>query len=184
MTPTTPAEPTLRHAAIAAIERAVDAAIQAGALPPIDGGHAPATIEVERPANPEHGDLATNLALKLARPYRRAPLEIARAIAAELNREVESDPGATPIASASVAPPGFINLHLADAALDGVVARILAEPAGWGRVAAARPRRINVEFVSANPTGPLTIGNARGAFVGDVLCRILEAGGHAVAREY
>ena len=66
-----------------------------------------------------------------------------------------------------------------------MIARILAEPASWGRVAAAeRPRRINVEFVSANPTGPLTIGNARGAFVGDVLCRILEAGGHAVAREY
>ncbi len=183
MTPSTPAEPTLRRAAIAAIERAVAAATRAGSLPPVEGGE-PVTIEVERPANPEHGDLATNLALKLARPYRRAPLEIARAIAAELSREVESDPGATPIASASVAPPGFINLHLADAALDGVVAGILAEPAGWGRVSAARPRRINVEFVSANPTGPLTIGNARGAFVGDVLCRILEAAGHSVAREY
>jgi len=83
-----------------------------------------------------------------------------------------------------VAPPGFINMRLSDAALDGVVARILAERASWGRVTATKPRRINVEFVSANPTGPLTIGNARGAFVGDVLCRILEAGGHRVAREY
>ena len=122
--------------------------------------------------------------MKLARPLRRAPLEIARAIAAELSREIADDPAATPFASVDVAPPGFINLRLADAALDGVVGRILAEPASWGRVAAATPRRINVEFVSANPTGPLTIGNARGAFVGDVLCRILEAGGHTVAREY
>ena len=184
MTPSQSAQPTLRRAAIEAIERALAAAIRSGFLPPAAAGDAPLVIEVQRPAKPEHGDLATNVALKLARPYRRAPLEIAQTIAVELSREVEEDPTATPIASISVAPPGFINLHLSDAALDGVVARILAEPAGWGRVAARRPRRINVEFVSANPTGPLTIGNARGAFVGDVLCRVLEAGGHSVAREY
>ena len=184
MTPSQSAQPTLRRAAIEAIERALAAAIRSGFLSPATAGDAPLVIEVQRPAKPEHGDLATNVALKLARPYRRAPLEIAQAIAVELSREVEEDPTATPIASISVAPPGFINLHLSDAALDGVVARILAEPAGWGRVAARRPRRINVEFVSANPTGPLTIGNARGAFVGDVLCRVLEAGGHSVAREY
>jgi len=178
-------EPTLRGAAIQAIERALAVATRAGTLPaPIDEAGPLVTVEVQRPAKPEHGDLATNLAMKLARPYRRAPLEIARAIAAELSREVAEDPAGTPFASIDVAPPGFINLRLSDAALDGVIARILAEPASWGRVAAARPRRINVEFVSANPTGPLTIGNARGAFVGDVLCRILEAGGHTVAREY
>jgi arginyl-tRNA synthetase len=178
-------EPTLRGAAIQAIERALAAATRAGTLPaPIDEAGPLVTVEVQRPAKPEYGDLATNLAMKLARPYRRAPLEIARAIAAELSREVAEDPAGTPFASVDVAPPGFINLRLSDAALDGVIARILAEPASWGRVAAARPRRINVEFVSANPTGPLTIGNARGAFVGDVLCRILEAGGHTVAREY
>jgi arginyl-tRNA synthetase len=179
--PQEPTERTLRGAAIAAVERALAAAIRAGTLPePAE----PVSVEVSRPANPDHGDLATNLAMKLARPLRRAPLEIATAIAAELSREAASDPATTPIAAVTVAPPGFINLHLADAALDGVVARILAEPASWGRVAARTPRRINVEFVSANPTGPLTIGNARGAFVGDVLCRILEAGGHSVAREY
>jgi arginyl-tRNA synthetase len=185
--PHRPAGPTLRRAAIDAIERALAAAILAGTLPGgAEAGAAAgsADVEVQRPANPEHGDLATNLAMKLARPYRRAPLEIARAIAAELSREIAETPGATPIASVDVAPPGFINLHLSDAALDGVIATILREPTSWGRVAAARPRRINVEFVSANPTGPLTIGNARGAFVGDVLCRILEAGGHSVAREY
>jgi arginyl-tRNA synthetase len=178
-------DPTLRSATIKAIERALAAATANGSLgAPADGSAAGITIEVSRPANADHGDLATNLAMKLARPLRRAPLEIAQAIAAELSREVAADPGATPIASVAVAPPGFINLHLADASLDGVIARILAEPASWGRVAAPKSRRINVEFVSANPTGPLTIGNARGAFVGDVLCRILEAGGHTVAREY
>jgi arginyl-tRNA synthetase len=178
-------EPTLRGVAIQAIERALAAAARAGTLPaPSDDAGPPVIVEVQRPAKPEHGDLATNLAMKLARPYRRAPLEIARAIAAELSRVVAEDPAGTPFASVDVAPPGFINLRLSDAALDGVIARILAEPASWGQVAAARPRRINVEFVSANPTGPLTIGNARGAFVGDVLCRILEAGGHTVAREY
>jgi arginyl-tRNA synthetase len=179
-----PPATTLRQSAIRAIERALAAAVAAGTLPAAAEGDAPVVVEVQRPANPDHGDLATNLAMKLARPYRRAPLDIARAIAAELSAEVAADPTGTPISSVTVAPPGFINLHLSDAALDGMIAGILAAPAGWGRVAAARPRRINVEFVSANPTGPLTIGNARGAFVGDVLCRILEAGGHSVAREY
>ncbi|HLX36099.1 MAG TPA: arginine--tRNA ligase, partial [Candidatus Limnocylindrales bacterium] len=174
-------EPTLRAAAIRAIEEALAAATRAGTLPEVSER---VGVEVSRPANAEHGDLATNLAMRLARPMRRAPLEIAKVIAAELTAAVAGDAGATPFASIDVAPPGFINLRLSDAALDAVIGRILAEPAGWGRVAAATPRRINVEFVSANPTGPLTIGNARGAFVGDVLCRILEAGGHGVAREY
>ena len=184
MNPGPAPETTLRQSAIQAIERALAAAVATGSLPAPADGDAPVVIEVQRPANPEHGDLATNLAMKLARPYRRAPLDIARAIADELSREVADDPAAMPIAAVSVAPPGFINLHLADAALDGVIAGILAAPTGWGRVSARQPRRINVEFVSANPTGPLTIGNARGAFVGDVLCRVLEAGGHSVAREY
>ena len=73
---------------------------------------------------------------------------------------------------------------MADGALEGLVAGVLAAPEAWGRVRATTPRRVNVEFVSANPTGPLHIGNARGAFVGDLLCRVLEAAGHQVTREY
>ena len=81
--------------------------------------------------------------------------------------------------------PGFLNLRLTDAALEATIGAVLADPAGWGRVAGGRARgAVNVEFVSANPTGPLTIGNARGAFVGDLLCRVLEAGGQTVTREY
>jgi arginyl-tRNA synthetase len=95
-----------------------------------------------------------------------------------------TDP-ASPLASAEVAGPGFINLRLSDAVLVATIDGILAAPDAWGRLASpARPRQVNVEFVSANPTGPLTIGNARGAFVGDLLCRILEAGGQRVTREY
>ncbi|HET9613708.1 MAG TPA: arginine--tRNA ligase [Candidatus Limnocylindrales bacterium] len=173
----------------AAVEAAWRTAEERGALPPIDPGGAvtaatPA-VEVERPANPDHGDLASNLALKLARPLRRSPLQIATAIADAL-RDVDTtgDPKSAVIASVEVAPPGFLNLRLADAVLEDVIGAILAEPDGWGRVPAGTGRSVNVEFVSANPTGPLTIGNARGAFVGDLLCRVLEAGGQRVTREY
>src|SRR4029077_3860094 len=77
-----------------------------------------------------------------------------------------------------------VNVRYADRALADAVGQILATPDTWGRVPAPSPRKVNVEFVSANPTGPLTIGNARGAFVGDLLCRVLEAGGQSVTREY
>ena len=137
----------------------------------------PPTVEVERPADPGHGDFASNLAMKLARPYRMAPLAIATALAAELQAEADDAGSPTPIATVEVAPPGFLNLRLRDAALETVVAAILADPAGWGRVTPVAPRSVNVEFVSANPTGPLHVGNARGAFIGDLLSRVLEAGG-------
>ena len=122
--------------------------------------------------------------MKLARPYRKAPLEIARALADQLAREAADSPAATPVGTVDVAPPGFINVRYADRALAAAVTRVLGAPEAWGHVAAAAPRHVNVEFVSANPTGPLTIGNARGAFVGDLLCRVLEAGGQQVTREY
>ncbi len=152
----------------------------AGALPPVeDPGAAPA-VEVERPANAAFGDLATNLAMKLARPLRRSPLDIAEAVATALAEG--GDPAL--VASAEVARPGFVNLRVADAAYEALVAGVLAAPDAWGRIPAVNARRVNVEFVSANPTGPLTVGNARGAFVGDLLCRVLEAGGQEVTREY
>jgi len=146
-----------------------------GALPP---------VQIERPAKPEHGDFATSLALKLARPYRRPPMAIAEAIAAELRAAQAHGDGAALITSVDVAAPGFINLHLADGPLERAVGAVLAAPQEWGRVEPVRPRSVNVEFVSANPTGPLTVGNARGAFIGDLLSRLLEAGGQRVTREY
>jgi arginyl-tRNA synthetase len=182
---TQPVEPAafapLRSRARSVLEAAWERATASGALPPVAAIDRP-EIEIERPANPEHGDLASNLAMKLARPCRMAPLRIAEALAAELNTEA-ARPGSL-IGGVTVAPPGFLNLRVSDSALADAVAAILANPAAWGRVPAATPQRVNVEFVSANPTGPLHIGNARGAFVGDLLCRVLEAAGHTVTREY
>ena len=192
-------EPTLRGEVRRAVERAWARAIQAGVLVepaglpsgpagPSGSSGSSATerpaVLIERPGNQEHGDAATNLAMKLARPYRRAPLDIARAIADELAREAAESPGTTPVGSVDVAAPGFINVRYSDRALIDTVARILRSPQDWGQVPATSPRTVNVEFVSANPTGPLTLGNARGAFVGDLLCRILAAAGNHVTREY
>jgi arginyl-tRNA synthetase len=178
--------PTLRAQARAAVGRGLDRAIAAGRLP--DTAEVRETpIDVSRPASPEHGDLATNLALRLARPLRMAPPAIAAALAEAIAGEATSD-GGSAIASAEAAGPGFVNLRFSDAALEAVIDGIRRAPETWGRVAegavAGVGRSVNVEFVSANPTGPLTVGNARGAFVGDLLARVLEAGGQRVTREY
>ena len=185
-----PPRQRVRDAVAAAWARAV----ASGALPAATAGTELPPVDIERPAKPEHGDLATSLAMKLARPYRMAPLRIAEALAAELTAEMATEIDAatgadagtagSPIASVEVAPPGFLNMRLADGALEELVAGVLANPGAWGRTRADHPRRVNVEFVSANPTGPLHIGNARGAFVGDLLCRVLEAAGNEVTREY
>jgi arginyl-tRNA synthetase len=174
----------LRTQARAALDRALARAVESRSLPEAAASADAPAIEIERPADPQHGDLASNLAMKLARACRMPPSAIAGAIAAELEREIAEDAAATPFAAVEVAPPGFINLRLADHALETVIDAVLAAPFEWGRVKPVRPRSVNVEFVSANPTGPLTIGNARGAFIGDLLCRILEAGGQSVTREY
>jgi arginyl-tRNA synthetase len=165
------------------VERAWSRAIESGALGALEDEVRP-TIEIERPADPGHGDFATNLAMKLARPYRRPPLEIATLLAAKLVRDASSTGSESPVEAAEAAPPGFVNVRLKPAALEAIVDGILADPAGWGHVEPISTRRVNVEFVSANPTGPLTIGNARGAFIGDLLSRVLEAGGQQVTREY
>ncbi|MGZ6339947.1 MAG: arginine--tRNA ligase [Candidatus Limnocylindrales bacterium] len=167
-----------------ALERAWAAAREQGSLPALAEEADAPPVDVERPADPAHGDLASSLALKLARPYRQPPLRIAETVAAALRADALAADGTSPIATVEVAPPGFLNLRFSDAVLEATIEHILAKPAGWGRVAAERPRTVDLEFVSANPTGPLHIGNARGAFVGDLLCRVLEAAGHQVTREY
>ncbi|MBI3748266.1 MAG: arginine--tRNA ligase [Chloroflexi bacterium] len=183
-TTATTRQPPIRSQVRDAVERAWTRSIAEGALPGLADDVARPAVEVERPADPAHGDFATNLAMKLARPYRMAPLAIATQLSGQLAREATEARPATPIATVEVAPPGFLNIRLADASLEAAVTGILADPAGWGRVAPMGSRSVNVEFVSANPTGPLHIGNARGAFVGDLLCRVLEAGGQRVTREY
>ena len=144
---------TLRARVEAVVERAWARAIAGGTLPALPDDAPRPAIELARPTHTEYGDFATNLAMKLARPCRMAPLAIASALAAAIEAESRSGTDASGVvASAKVAPPGFLNLRLADAALEESVAGILAAPAGWGRMAAVKPLRINVEFVSANPT--------------------------------
>jgi arginyl-tRNA synthetase len=167
---------SLRADLRAAVEAARDRAEAAGELRRPEGAAWPA-ISLERPGRPEHGDYATNAAMQLAPVVRDAPMRIAET----LKRHLGLPPG---VAEVSVAPPGFLNMRLDPAWVAGQVGAILSAGSGFGGVRADRPRKINVEFVSANPTGPLTVGNARGAFVGDLLCRVLEGVGHEVTREY
>jgi arginyl-tRNA synthetase len=177
---------TLRGAARDLVQAALAHAIDSGALADVPEARA-AIVEVSRPANPEHGDLASNVGLRLANPLRTPPLAIAQALAASLTEALRADPGSV-VAAAEAASPGFLNLRYADAAIEALLDRPRREPTTWGqttRDAATGPgRHVNVEFVSANPTGPLHVGNARGAFVGDLLARVLEAGGQRVTREY
>ena len=135
------------------------------------------TVEIERPAEKAHGDYAANIAMRLAKPLRRPPLEIARAIA-------ERVPKSAAIASVEVAPPGFINVRLAPAWLAAQVDAIAAAGEAFGRTDALRGQKIQVEFISANPTGPMTIANARGGPIGDVLANVLAFHGATVTREY
>ena len=160
------------------VASALAGATESGALPsPSDG--VPPFVEIDRPANPDHGDYASNIALKLARPLKRPPLSIAEALASQITgRDAQA------VAAATAAPPGFLNLRLAPEYVEHAVDAARAAGPAFGRVPAERTERLNVEFVSANPTGPLTIGNARGAFAGDLLSRVLEAVGHDVTREY
>ncbi|MEA2622886.1 MAG: arginyl-tRNA synthetase [Chloroflexota bacterium] len=179
-----PVTPPVRSQARQAVEAALRAALQSGALP--DGPDATELppVEVARPQNPDHGDLASSVALKLAKPLRRPPMAIAEAIAGSLRTQIESAGAESPIASVDVAPPGFLNLRLAPSFLERALDEARDAGPDFGRIQVGEPKHVNVEFVSANPTGPLTVGNARGAFVGDLLCRVLEGGGHRVTREY
>ena len=135
------------------------------------------TVEIERPAEKAHGDYAANIAMRLAKPLRRPPLEIARAIAGRV-------PKSDAIAGVEVAAPGFINVHLAPAWLAKQVDAIAAAGQAFGRTDALTGQKIQVEFISANPTGPMTIANARGGPIGDVLANVLAFSGATVTREY
>jgi len=162
------------HELSAAVRAAIAAAQAAGDLPPFDLPD----VLVERPRDTSHGDYATAAALQLARPARLAPLKIAQAIAAHL-----SPPDY--LGEVNVVPPGFINFRLSPAWLQGLPDRILADDSDLGRIALHKePRKAQVECVSANPTGPITLGRTRGGVIGDTIHRILEAAGYDVTLEY
>ena len=141
------------------------------------GGLDMGAVAVEPPRDATHGDMATNAAMVLAKPAGLAPRVIADALAAKLL----TDPR---VIAADVAGPGFLNLTLAPAMWQGVVKAALTDGASFGASAIGQGRRVNVEFVSANPTGPMHVGHVRGAVVGDALSRLLAFAGWNVTREY
>ena len=133
---------------------------------------------VETPQNPDFGDYSTNVAMKLSRTLRRNPMDIAAPIVQELERLLpEAD-------SVTVARPGFINFKLKQDALSGLIDKVIAAGEDYGRNDSGRGKRVLVEWVSANPTGRLHCGHARNAAWGDCICRLLEASGYEVLREY
>lgn len=137
----------------------------------------PAEIVIERPKNPEHGDYATNVAMRLAKSAGRPPREVAELIATELRQR-------DGIAAIEVAGPGFLNITLETAAAGAIAAEVIKAGSAYGRNDALAGQHINVEYISANPTGPLHLGHTRWAAVGDALARVLSAAGAEVTREF
>jgi len=165
---------TLYAAWGAKIAAALDALERDGGLPP---GLSHANVSVEPPRDPAHGDLATNAAMVLAKPAGSNPRQLAEKIVGKL----AGDPA---VESAEIAGPGFINLRLADGIWRDELRAIAALGADYGRSRLGQGRTVNVEYVSANPTGPMHMGHCRGAVVGDALAALLEFAGHEVIREY
>ncbi|KIC48601.1 arginine--tRNA ligase [Tateyamaria sp. ANG-S1] len=150
------------------------AMVEAGQLPE---GLATDNVTVEPPRDTAHGDMATNAAMVLAKPAKMKPRDIAEMLATRLSEDAR-------ITSAEVAGPGFLNLRLDPSVWQGVVAAVLQAGASYGRSELGAGKKVNVEYVSANPTGPLHVGHTRGAVFGDALASLLDFAGHDVTREY
>jgi len=156
------------------LEQALKGLVEEGVLPEETRGTA---IQVERARDRQHGDFACNLAMMLAKPARRNPRELATAI-------VDALPASDLVRKVEIAGPGFINFFLTPAAWHAVVADVFDKGDGYGRSEVGRDEKILLEFVSANPTGPLHVGHGRGAAYGSTVGNLLEAIGHPVHREY
>ncbi|MFD0980736.1 arginine--tRNA ligase [Tropicimonas aquimaris] len=156
------------------VTEALDALAAEGVLPE---GLDLSNVAVEPPRDASHGDMATNAAMVLAKPAKMKPRDIAEALAGKLAADRRID-------TADVAGPGFLNLRLAAPVWAGVVRTVLEAGGDFGRSAMGKDQRVNVEYVSANPTGPLHVGHTRGAVFGDALASLLDFAGYDVTREY
>lgn len=165
---------TLYAAYAAKIDNALQTLVGEGALPE---GTSFANVTLEPPRDPSHGDLATNAAMVLAKPAKTNPRALAELVVERLRAE-------SSIVSAEIAGPGFINLRLDFSAWQGELEAIDALGPDYGRSHMGEGKTVNVEYVSANPTGPMHMGHCRGAVVGDALAALLEYAGHDVIREY
>jgi len=157
-----------------AIQAALQSCFDAGSL---DSGVVP-EVQIEVPGNPQHGDFSTNVAMMMARAEKKAPRKVAEALIAALGEPNDF------WQKVEIAGPGFINFTLAPACWYQVLDQIAHEDAAFGRSEVGKGQKIQVEFVSANPTGPLHIGHGRGAVVGDAVAAVLLANGYDVQREY
>ncbi len=158
----------------ALVLQAIEALQAEGILPE---GLNTAPVTVEPPRDPLHGDMATNAAMVLAKPAKARPRDIAEALAAKIGADDR-------IVAAEVAGPGFLNLRLAPSVWQALPGAVLAQGTDFGRSDMGQGARINVEYVSANPTGPLHVGHTRGAVFGDALASLLDFAGYDVTREY
>ncbi|HEY5638502.1 MAG TPA: arginine--tRNA ligase, partial [Dehalococcoidia bacterium] len=158
------------------VQAAVGKAQEAGDLPAAAIPDAP----IERPQRPEHGDYGTGLAMRMARAAQMKPLDIAKIIASH----IDGESGDGVFAAVEVAPPGFINFRLSSDWLAAQVDAILAAGSSFGNISLGAGMKVQVEFVSANPVGPIHVGNGRGLALGDTLARALAAAGFDVEREY
>lgn len=163
----------IHHEIEAAVAAAIARAQEAGDLPAFDLPD----VSVERPREAANGDYATAVALQLARPARMAPLKIAEAIVTHFDSPDYMD-------DVTVAPPGFINFRLSDRYIQGVVEQVLAAPTSYGSYDMGKGKLTQVECVSANPTGPITLGRTRGGVIGDTLARVLRTNNFDVTLEY
>lgn len=164
---------TIQSYLAALVDAAARAAVAAGDLPDV----ALPEPSIERPKDAANGDFASTLPLRLARAAMKPPLEVAKAIAAHI-------PADGTIDEPMVAPPGFINLRLSNAFVQQQVEHVIREGGAYADIAVGNGKKAQVEFVSANPTGPLHVGNGRGAAIGDALAAVLGAAGYEVSREY
>ena len=159
----------------------IAALLQSALAPHLEGTDVHANVVLERPRDPSHGDIACNIAMQLAKRLKKNPRELAQAIVAA----VLADPArADLIDSIEIAGPGFINLRLASAARQAVVGAIMQEGAAFGQSQTGAGKKVLVEFVSANPTGPLHVGHGRQGALGDAMSALFESQGYSVLREY
>jgi arginyl-tRNA synthetase len=161
---------TPRRAVRTALQRAVDGYLS-------EQGADGVSVEVQRPARPEHGDFASNVAMQLAKQLGRPPMELAQEIAAKV--EIGG-----PVGAVEVAPPGFINVRLDEGWVFDDLRPVVAAGEDWGRTSLGQGQSVQVEYVSANPTGPLLLSTGRGAVVGDTLVRLLGFTGHSTVSEF
>ncbi|MDQ1832812.1 arginine--tRNA ligase [Massilia scottii] len=166
---------------LASQKQEIVALFQAALAPVLDGTGITPSVVLERPRDPSHGDIACNIAMQLAKQLKMNPRELAQKIVTAL---LDNPAGKTLVDSADIAGPGFINLRVAAAAKQSVVKTILAEGRAYGRSEAGAGKKVILEFVSANPTGPLHVGHGRQAALGDALAALFDSQGYAVTREF